>query len=68
MVGVWCLASGVRFYLDAFGRNLVSVVVKMFSHSLSVLFEKKVLMSNGLSSVPIEEKVLRIISEVYFCT
>jgi len=68
VVGVWCLDSGGRFYLNAFGRNLVSVVVKMFSHSLSVLFEKKVLMSNGLSSVPIEEKVLRIISEVYFCT
>jgi hypothetical protein len=30
--GVWILESGTRFCVGAFGRNLVSVAVKMFSH------------------------------------
>jgi hypothetical protein len=30
--GVWSLALGGRFCFVAFGRNLASVAVKMFSH------------------------------------
>jgi hypothetical protein len=32
LAGAWSVDSGGWFYVGAFGRNLASVTVKMFSH------------------------------------
>jgi hypothetical protein len=37
LAGVWSLESRGRFCVDAFGRNLPSVTVKMFSHLIHLL-------------------------------
>jgi hypothetical protein len=43
------LESGGRFCVGAFGRNLASVAVKMFSHS--IYFENKLYKSCAFSAI-----------------
>jgi hypothetical protein len=37
LAGIGSLVSGGLFYVGAFGRNLASVTVKMFSHSIYII-------------------------------
>jgi hypothetical protein len=37
LAGFWSLESGGRFCVGAFGRNLASVVVKMFLHLIYII-------------------------------
>jgi hypothetical protein len=64
---IWSLESGGRFCVGAFGRNLASLAVKMFSHL--IYFKKKCYKCCNFNAICKDNAAIRCITfQLYYCS